>query len=57
MSELMQDAFPSTPDDAPILIRSSRDGDVEAMLAIYRRHIRRGIDDHVEDSGMPEPEG
>ena len=39
----------------PLLIRPSRDGDVEAMLAIYRRHIRNGIEEGVEDSGVPEP--
>lgn len=42
--------------DSPIVIRPSRDGDVEPMLAIYRRHIRRGIEEGVEDSGMPEPD-
>lgn len=40
----------------PILIRPSRDDDVEAMLAIYRRHIRRGIEDNVEESGVPDPD-
>lgn len=52
----MQDALPSLQSDPPVMIRPSRDGDVEAMLAIYRRHIRRGIDDNVEDSGVPEPD-
>ena len=56
MSIAMQDGLPSLPDDAPVLIRPSRDSDVEAMLAIYRRHIRHGIDDHVEESGVPEPD-
>jgi L-amino acid N-acyltransferase YncA len=56
MSDAMQDTFSSLPDDPPVLIRPSRDSDVEAMLAIYRRHIRRGIDDSVEDSGVPEPD-
>jgi phosphinothricin acetyltransferase len=42
--------------EGPVLIRPSRDGDVEAMLAIYRQHIRRGIEDSVDDSGTPEPE-
>ena len=36
-------------------IRSSIDADIEAMLAIYRRHIRQGIEEGVEDSGVPEP--
>jgi phosphinothricin acetyltransferase len=40
----------------PIVIRPSREGDVEAMLAIYRRHIRRGVEDGVVDSGTPEPD-
>jgi L-amino acid N-acyltransferase YncA len=40
----------------PILIRPSRDSDVEPMLAIYRHHIRRGIEDSVDDNGTPEPE-
>ena len=35
-----------------VIVRPSRDGDVEAMLAIYRHHIRRGIEDGVDDSGM-----
>jgi phosphinothricin acetyltransferase len=43
-------------DDPPVLIRPSRDSDVEAMLAIYRHHIRRGIEDGVDDSGTPEPD-
>ena len=42
--------------EQPVLIRPSRDGDVEAMLAIYRHHIRRGIEDGVDDSGTPEPD-
>lgn len=41
---------------APLLVRPSRDDDVEAMLSIYRRHIRRGIEAGVEESGMPEPD-
>jgi L-amino acid N-acyltransferase YncA len=42
--------------DRPVLVRPSRDTDVEAMLAIYRHHIRRGIEDGVDDSGTPEPD-
>jgi phosphinothricin acetyltransferase len=42
--------------EPPILVRPSRDSDVEAMLSIYRRHIRRGIEDSVDDSGTPEPD-
>jgi phosphinothricin acetyltransferase len=36
-------------------IRSSIDADVDAMLAIYRRHIRQGVEEGVEDVGVPEP--
>src|ERR1700752_2451488 len=39
-----------------VLIRPSRDSDVEAMVSIYRRHIRRGVEDSVDDSGTPEPD-
>jgi phosphinothricin acetyltransferase len=39
----------------PLIIRPSRDADVEAMLAIYRHHIRNGVEEGVEDSGVPEP--
>jgi L-amino acid N-acyltransferase YncA len=42
--------------DPPILVRPSRDSDVEAMLSIYRHHIRRGIEESVDDSGTPEPD-
>ena len=45
-----------TPASERILVRPSRDGDVEAMLAIYRRHIRRGIEDSIDDAGTPEPD-
>jgi L-amino acid N-acyltransferase YncA len=47
----------ASPSSEPqVTIRPSRDGDVDAMLAIYRRHIRRGIADNVEDTGVPEPD-
>ena len=39
-----------------VLVRPTREGDVEAMLSIYRRHIRRGVEDSVDDSGTPEPD-
>lgn len=39
-----------------VVVRPSRDADVEAMLAIYRWHIRRGIEEGVDDSGMPQPD-
>jgi phosphinothricin acetyltransferase len=41
---------------AAIVVRPSRDMDVEPMLAIYRRHIRRGIEDGVEETGTPQPD-
>src|SRR5262249_35741277 len=40
----------------PVFIRPSRDSDVEAMLSIYRDHIRRGIEEGVDDSGTPQPD-
>ena len=46
----------SLADAPPILVRPSREEDVEAMLDIYRRHIRHGVEDGVEDSGAPEPD-
>lgn len=46
----------SSGNASSIIIRPSRDSDVEPMMAIYRRHIRRGIEEGVEDSGMPEPD-
>jgi phosphinothricin acetyltransferase len=39
-----------------VIIRPSRDEDVEPMLAIYRRHIRRGVEESVDDSGIPQPD-
>ena len=44
----------SLANEQPILVRPSRDSDVEAMLAIYRRHIRRGVENGVDESGTPE---
>jgi L-amino acid N-acyltransferase YncA len=38
--------------ESPITVRSSRDDDVEAMLAIYRYHIQRGVD--PQSAGMDE---
>jgi L-amino acid N-acyltransferase YncA len=42
--------------DEPVLIRPSRDSDVEAMLAIYRYHVRHGVPRDVEGTGAPEPD-
>jgi len=39
-----------------VVIRPSRDDDVEAMLAIYRHHVRRGVETGVDNSGVPEPD-
>ena len=39
-----------------VLVRPSRDDDVEAMLAIYRHHVRGGIESGVDNSGIPEPD-
>jgi phosphinothricin acetyltransferase len=47
---------PAIDNELRLLVRPSRDSDVEAMLTIYRRHIRRGIEDSVDDSGTPEPD-
>ena len=52
MSEPAENLAP----DQPILVRPSRDSDVEAMLSIYRNHIRRGVEESVDDSGTPEPD-
>ena len=45
-----------SPHEPAVVIRPSRDGDVDAMLAIYRWHIRRGIEEGVDDSGTPQPD-
>jgi L-amino acid N-acyltransferase YncA len=46
----------SATSDQTIFVRPSRDTDVEAMLSIYRHHIRRGVEEGVDDSGTPEPD-
>ena len=56
MNRPVETTDPAVTDRQPVLVRPSRDGDVEAMLAIYRHHIRRGIEEGVDDSGTPEPE-
>lgn len=43
-----------TTPQLPIIVRPSRDGDVDAMMAIYRHHIRRGVEDGVDDGDMPQ---
>src|ERR1700721_831870 len=47
---------PQIENEFRILVRASRDSDVEAMLTIYRRHIRRGVEESVDDNGTPEPD-
>ena len=42
--------------EPPVIVRPSRDEDVDGMLAIYRRHIRRGVEESAENSGVPEPD-
>ncbi|MEP9365752.1 N-acetyltransferase family protein [Xanthobacter sp. VNH20] len=39
-----------------VVVRPSRDSDVDAMLAIYRRHIRRGVEEGVDDGDTPQPD-
>ncbi len=51
----MEAAIDSDP-GPPLLVRASRDGDVDAMLEIYRHHVRRGIEADVVDTGAPEPD-
>ena len=43
-------------DERTVIIRPSREVDVEAMLAIYRHHIRRGLEEGLDDSGAPRPD-
>ena len=43
-------------DDEPVLVRPSRESDIEAMLAIYRHHVRNGVPRDVEGTGAPEPD-
>lgn len=40
----------------PVVVRPSHDSDVDAMLAIYRHHIRRGVEPDVIDHGTLEPD-
>jgi L-amino acid N-acyltransferase YncA len=55
-NEARKDDKSAMTHEQPVIVRPSRDSDVEAMLAIYRHHIRRGIEESVDDSGTPEPE-
>ncbi|MGL4285654.1 MAG: GNAT family N-acetyltransferase [Phreatobacter sp.] len=47
---------PSTENQQAIVVRPSRDTDVEAMLAIYRRHIRQGVEERLDDGEPAEPD-
>lgn len=42
--------------DEPVLIRPSRDTDVDAMLSIYRYHIRHGVAKDADGNGEPDPD-
>ena len=52
----MNETAIARPDDEPVLVRPSRESDVEAMLAIYRHHVRNGVPRDVEGTGAPEPD-
>jgi L-amino acid N-acyltransferase YncA len=54
--DVQAERTPSIDNEGPVLIRPHRDDDIEAMLAIYRRHIHRGIEEGVDDSGTPQPD-
>ncbi len=56
MTESPVTESPLTELTSAVVVRTSRDSDVEPMLAIYRRHIRRGIEAGVEDTGVPQPD-
>jgi phosphinothricin acetyltransferase len=52
----MSEASIMRGDDEPVVVRPSRDTDVEAMLAIYRHHIRRGVAKDADGNGASEPD-
>ncbi|MFZ2108536.1 MAG: N-acetyltransferase family protein [Roseiarcus sp.] len=48
-------AAPTEDGETPIRVRPSREGDVQAMLAIYLHHIRNGVDPrYVGDIETPD---
>jgi L-amino acid N-acyltransferase YncA len=48
-------AAPTADGETPIRVRPSREGDVQAMLAIYLHHIRNGVDPrYVGDIETPD---
>jgi len=42
--------------DTPIIVRPSRGSDLDAMLAIYRRHIRQGVEEGVGEADAMQPD-
>ena len=52
----MESATSPLQAEEPVLVRPSREGDVDAMLAIYCRHIRGGIETGVDNGGTAEPD-
>jgi L-amino acid N-acyltransferase YncA len=46
----------SSQNTLPVIVRPSRDSDVEDMLAIYRHHVRRGVEEGVDDAETPQPD-
>jgi L-amino acid N-acyltransferase YncA len=49
-------AEPEKTGGPPIVIRASQDKDIADMLAIYRRHIRKGVDESVEEYHPLQPD-
>ena len=56
MSQSVQKSALADDNSPSVVVRPSRDDEVEAMLSIYRRHIRRGVEEGVDESGTPEPD-
>jgi L-amino acid N-acyltransferase YncA len=52
----MDSAISPRQEQEQVVVRPSRDADVDAMLAIYRSHIRRGIENGVDNGGTAEPD-
>ena len=52
----MESEISPRQDQEPVLVRPSRGGDVDAMLAIYRQHIRGGVETGVDNGGVAEPD-
>jgi L-amino acid N-acyltransferase YncA len=52
----MDSAISPLQDHETVVIRPSRDSDVDAMLSIYRNHVRRGIETGVDNGGTSEPD-